>query len=465
MLNRDNQTCTIAELKLKIIPRQDHGISRKDISDNALKVLYRLNKSGYQAYLVGGGVRDLLLKKQPKDFDIATNATPEEVRRLFRNCRLVGRRFRLAHILFGRDVIEVATFRGHHNVEKEETPEDASSTEKPSNSASQSTDGMLLRDNVYGSIDEDAERRDFTINALYYNIDDFSVRDYTDGVEDLKNGIIRLIGDPHTRYREDPVRMLRAVRFAAKLDMTINEATAAPLPELAHLLTDIPAARLFEESLKLLQSGDGWNTYLLLREFHLFSPLFPALDKHFTQDQSSKCEKIIEHVLKSTDNRIANNQRINPAFLFAAMLWFPLEKRAEEVIVETGLSYYDAFMVAANNILDEQIKSIAIPRRFTAMIRDIWQLQLRLSSRAGTRAYKLLEQQKFRAAFDFLEIRGEIEGGALKDLALWWHHFQFADRDERHKMVLAMNKSTGKKAPRRKKNKATSNKSQAQQKT
>lgn len=470
-MNRDNQTCTIAELKLKIIPRQDHGISRKDISDNALKVLYRLNKSGYQAYLVGGGVRDLLLNKQPKDFDIATNATPEEVRRLFRNCRLVGRRFRLAHILFGRDVIEVATFRGHHSAEKEETSEDTSdpqslSTQSPStkslsNSASQSTDGMLLRDNVYGSINEDAERRDFTINALYYNISDFSVRDYTDGVEDLKNGIIRLIGDPQTRYREDPVRMLRAVRFAAKLDMTLNEATAAPLPELARLLCDIPAARLFEESLKLLQSGDGWKTYLLMREYHLFSPLFPALDTHFTQDQNTKCEKILEHVLKSTDNRIANNQRINPAFLFAAMLWCPLEARAEEVAAETNLSYYDAFMVAANNILDEQIKSIAIPRRFTAMIRDIWQLQLRLSSRAGTRAYKLLEQQKFRAAFDFLEIRGEIEGGQLKELALWWHDFQFSDREERHKMVQIINKSSGKKSPRRKKSKPPVNKSQA----
>lgn len=442
-MNRDNKTRAIDDLKLEIIPRQEHGISRKDISENALKVLYRLNKAGFEAYLVGGGVRDLLLNKQPKDFDIATNATPEEVRKLFRNCRLVGRRFRLAHILFGRDVIEVATFRGHH----------------AGDTAARSNDGMLLRDNVYGTIDEDAERRDFTINALYYNIDDFSVRDYAGGVEDLKNRTIRLIGDPETRYREDPVRMLRAVRFAAKLDMRINEATAAPIPALAHLLRDIPAARLFEESLKLLQSGQGLATYRLLRDFNLFSPLFPLLDEHFTEDHSSKCEKMLELVLKSTDARVAKDQRINPAFMFAAMLWYPLETRAEEIAFESGLSYYDAFMVAANDILDEQVKSIAIPRRFTAMIRDIWQLQLRLSRRSGNRAYKLLEQNKFRAAFDFLEMRGEIEGGQLKELATWWDEFQKADRDGRYEMVQLLNKaSAAKKIRRRRKSKPRSRK-------
>ncbi|WP_082111398.1 polynucleotide adenylyltransferase PcnB [Grimontia sp. AD028] len=447
VLNRDNKTRAIDDLKLEVIPRQEHGISRKDISENALKVLYRLNKAGFEAYLVGGGVRDLLLNKQPKDFDIATNATPEEVRKLFRNCRLVGRRFRLAHILFGRDVIEVATFRGHHGADKGDK------------SASQSNDGMLLRDNVYGTIDEDAERRDFTVNALYYNIDDFSVRDYAGGVEDLKNRVIRLIGDPETRYREDPVRMLRAVRFAAKLDMQINEATAAPIPALAHLLRDIPAARLFEESLKLLQSGNGLDTYRLLRDYNLFSPLFPILDEHFTEDRSSKCEKMLELVLRSTDDRVANDQRINPAFMYAAMLWYPLETRAEEIAFESGLSYYDAFMVAANDILDEQVKSIAIPRRFTAMIRDIWQLQLRLSRRSGNRAYKLLEQNKFRAAFDFLEMRGKIEGGQLEELATWWDDFQRANRDDRHDMVQVLNKaSAAKKTRRRRKTKPRSRK-------
>ncbi|SKA45177.1 poly(A) polymerase [Enterovibrio nigricans DSM 22720] len=450
-MNRDNKTRDINDLKLEVFPRQEHGISRKDISENALKVLYRLNKAGYEAYLVGGGVRDLLLNTQPKDFDIATNATPEDVRKLFRNCRLVGRRFRLAHILFGRDVIEVATFRGHHGGEKGEK------------FASQSNDGMLLRDNVYGTIDEDAERRDFTVNALYYNIDDFSVRDYAGGMEDLENGVIRLIGDPETRYREDPVRMLRAVRFAAKLNMKINDATAAPVPGLAHLLRDIPAARLFEESLKLLQSGHGLDTYQMLRDYNLFAPLFPILEEHFTEDRSSKCEQMLELVLRSTDERMAKDQRINPAFMFAAMLWYPLETRAEEISFESGLSYYDAFMVAANDILDEQVKSIAIPRRFTAMIRDIWQLQLRLSRRSGTRAYKLLEQPKFRAAFDFLEMRGQVEGGSLEELANWWDTFQKSERDVRHNMVQVLNKASNNKKMRRRKSKPRRKKPQSKQ--
>lgn len=451
VLNRDKNTRAIADLKLKVITQQEHGISVDGLSHNAQKVLYRLNKAGYQAYLVGGGVRDLLLAKQPKDFDIATNATPDEVSRLFRNCRLVGRRFRLAHILFGRDIIEVATFRGHHELQKNKCEKNAT--------ASQSQDGMLLRDNVYGTIDEDAQRRDFTVNALYFDISDGTVRDYADGLDDLKKGIIRLIGCPQTRYREDPVRMLRAVRFAVKLDMQFNEETAAPLCQLAHLLCDIPAARLFEESLKLLQSGQGWKTYLSLRHYHLFAPLFPLIEQHFTKDSSSHCEKMLEIVLKSTDNRINNEQRINPAFMFASILWYPLEARAEKIVSESSLTYYDAFMIAANDILDEQVKSIAIPRRFTAMIREIWQLQLRLTRRTGNRAYKLLEQPRFRAAFDFLEMRGKIEGGQLQELAIWWHDFQQANSNEKQKMMQTLNKASGnKKISRRKKTNPRRNK-------
>ncbi|GAL06545.1 poly(A) polymerase [Photobacterium aphoticum] len=300
---------------MQVYQRQEHGISRKDISENALKVLYRLNKAGFDAYLVGGGVRDLLLDKQPKDFDIATNATPEEIKHLFRNCRLIGRRFRLAHILFGRDVIEVATFRGHH---ADGTPNLSDKKQV----AAQNQEGMLLRDNVYGTIEEDAERRDFTINALYYSIKDFTVSDFVNGVEDLDNRIIRLIGDPETRYREDPVRMLRAIRFAAKLDMGIEEKTAAPIVKLSTLLQDIPAARLFEESLKLLQSGNGLATYKLLREYNLFQQLFPLLSEHFTEDQNSQTEQMIEHILSATDKRLAEDKRVNPAFMFAAMLWY-----------------------------------------------------------------------------------------------------------------------------------------------
>lgn len=448
VLNKKAKSGCSNALSLDVIPRQEHGISRRDIDENALKVLYRLNKAGYEAYLVGGGVRDLLLGKQPKDFDIATNATPEQVRQLFRNCRLIGRRFRLAHILFGREVIEVATFRGHHEAQ------DTQNT-KLSN---QSDDGMLLRDNVYGSIDEDAQRRDFTINSMYYSVEDFSVRDYANGLQDLDNGIIRLIGDPHTRYREDPVRMLRAVRFAAKLEMQIEEQTAAPIPELAYLLRDIPSARLFEEALKLFQSGQGFETYHLLREFKLFSPLFPLISEHFSEKQNTKCERMLEHALDSTDLRIVNQQRVNPAFLFAAMLWYPLETRAEQISFESGLSYYDAIMIAANDILDEQVKTIAIPRRHTATIRDIWQLQLRLSRRSGNRAFKMLELPKFRAGFDLLKMRAEIEGGQLAELANWWEDFQQSNQESQIRMVKGVSKESPASKSRRHKRKFARNK-------
>ncbi|KJY80050.1 polynucleotide adenylyltransferase PcnB [Vibrio nigripulchritudo] len=413
------------ELTLNIITREEHNISRKQISDNALKVLYRLHNAGFDAFLVGGGVRDLLLGEQPKDFDIATNATPEQIKQLFRNCRLIGRRFRLAHIMFGRDIIEVATFRGHHQ-------------EPTKNVAAQSKEGMLLRDNVYGTVDEDAERRDFTINAMYYSIADYSIHDYAGGIDDLDDNLIRLIGDPETRYREDPVRMLRAIRFAAKLDMDIDEDTAAPIKELAHLLRDIPAARLFEESLKLLQSGNGLETYHLLREYDLFQQLFPDIAQEFTEDQSSQTEKMIELVLESTDKRIQEGKRINPAFMFAALLWYPLNHMAERLMEKRNFAYYDAIMEASNMILDEQVRSIAIPRRHTATIREIWQLQLRLPRRSGKRATRLLELNKFRAGFDFLEMRGEIEQGDTQELAKWWQTYQNAGRNMRQAMVTEL---------------------------
>jgi poly(A) polymerase len=428
---------------LYIIPRQEHGVSRKDISENALKVLYRLNKSGFDAYLVGGGVRDLLLKKQPKDFDIATNATPEEIKNLFRNCRLIGRRFRLAHIVFGRDIIEVATFRGHHDASLAEP----NTKKNPLSSASDS--GMLLRDNVYGTIEEDAERRDFTINALYYNIADYSICDFADGLTDLEDGVLRLIGDPETRYREDPVRMLRAVRFAAKLQMEIEPVTKAPIKELAPLLKDIPSARLFEESLKLLQSGNGWATYRQLRYYGLFDQLFPLVSEHFTETADSLTERMLAHILKATDRRIVTDQRVNPAFLFAAMLWYPLTVRAEEVMHSSGLQYYDAFMVAANDIIEEQIQHTAIPRRHTNTMRDIWQQQLRLTRRSGKRAFKLMEHPKFRAAFDLMEIRGKLEGGAIQELAQWWHNFQFSERSDRQNLVQELNEPEPKISRRR----------------
>ncbi len=408
---------------ITIIPRDKHIISRKNISDSALKVLYRLQRSGYDAYLVGGGVRDLLLGLKPKDFDIVTNATPEQIRRLFRNCRLVGRRFRLAHIIFGKEIIEVATFRGEH------------SDDHDKNQSQQSNKGLLLRDNVYGTIEQDALRRDFTINSLYYNSADFSVRDYTDGLHDLQNGIIRLIGDAEKRYREDPVRMLRAVRFVAKLNMTLDPQTEEPIRRLAELLQSIPAPRLFEETLKLLQSGQGYQSYQLLRKYHLFEQLLPIISRYFTPESDSNMEYLLVNILKNTDQRITQQKRVNPAFLFASMLWHPLLEQAEKLAQEGGLSYNDAFLLAMNDVLDEACLRLAIPKRITTVMREIWQLQSRLLKRDGRRAYRLLEHPKFRAGFDLLSLRAEIEGGELARITQWWDNFQKANHDQQKALI------------------------------
>ncbi len=382
-------------------------------------MLSRLHKSGYEAYLVGGSVRDMLLGKKPKDFDITTNATPEQVYKLFRNCRLIGRRFRLAHVMFGPETIEVATFRGHH------VPESTEQGDK--NSSQQTQNGMLLRDNIFGSIEEDAQRRDFTVNSLYYSISDATLRDYVGGLSDLRQGIIRLIGSPEVRYREDPVRMLRAVRFAAKLNMTISPETAQPIPQLASLLYAIPPARLFEESLKLLQAGYGYITYTKLCEYQLFQPLFPIIARHFTENKQSCTERMLHKVLQNTDYRLQNDMRVNPAFLFAAMLWYPLTEHAQQLMQKTNHIYYDAFLLATNEILDEQCRSLAIPKRITSTIRDIWALQLRLPRRQGQRAYKLMEHPKFRAGYDLLALRAEAEDNAeLTQLTHWWTEFQKA---------------------------------------
>lgn len=440
-MNENEQTAPIQRiypnLALNVITRQEHSISRKQISENALKVLYRLHGAGFDAFLVGGGVRDLLLGEKPKDFDVATNATPEQVRKLFRNCRLIGRRFRLAHVMFGRDIVEVATFRGHHQAQN-------------SPISMQAESGIILRDNVYGSIDEDAERRDFTINAMYYNIANYSIHDYAGGIEDLEDRLIRLIGDPEVRFREDPVRMLRAIRFAVKLDFDIEEDTAEPIEQLAPLLRNIPAARLYEESLKMLQTGYGLETYHLMREYGLFQQLFPVIAEHFTPDYASPTEKMLELALDSTDQRVEEGKRVNPAFMFASVLWYPLVHMAEQLMAETQLSYYDAVMEASNTILDRVVKSLAIPRRHTATIRDIWQLQLRFPRRHGKRAFRLLDINKFRAGFDFLEMRGMIEEGETQELAEWWFTFQNAGRNMRQAMVSDLGKGTSSTKPRRK---------------
>lgn len=412
-----------------VIPRQSHPISREDISPNALKVLYRLNGAGFESYLVGGCVRDLLLGFKPKDFDVVTNATPEQIKGLFKNCRLIGRRFRLAHIVFGREIIEVATFRGHHD-----------NTEAAN--AKQDAQGQLVRDNVFGSIEEDAERRDFTFNAMYYSVADFTVTDFANGVKAIANREVDLIGDPETRYREDPVRMLRAVRFSAKLGMTINTRTGAPIPKLAHLLANIPPARLFEETLKLFLSGQGLKTYEHMVQFKLLDPLFPQLTP-LLKDVNSREHQLIKKVLTNTDERINNNLRVTPAFLYATLMWYPLEEHAHKLMAETGLNQHDAYNIAMGEVLHRQCQRIMIPKRFSTVVRDIWTLQLRLPKRFGRRAFQLLSHPKFRAGYDFLLVRGEVEGGKLHELAEWWTVFQKADAGQQKKLLNKLRQEEG----------------------
>ncbi len=415
-----------------MLSRDQHPVSRQLLSSSALKVLHRLNKSGFDAYLVGGGVRDILLGLKPKDFDIATNATPEQIKELFRNCRLIGRRFRLAHIVFGREIIEVATFRGHHD----------DNDKQDIKTSKQSEHGMLLRDNIYGSIEEDAQRRDFSINALYYSTKDFKVYDFANGVKDVEDKIIRLIGDPDTRYREDPVRMLRAIRFATKLNMEIEAQTKAPIKALAPLMANIPAARMFEEFLKMFISGKAVANYTQLREYHLFKFFFPAVDQALNCNDEL-LERFIMLAMKNTDKRIINDQRVTPAFLFAAMLWYPLQKHIEQINTNNSLSPQDAFFAALSEVMPEQQRSIAIPKRFQAVMKDIWILQDKLARREGNKAFKTFEHPKFRAGYDFLLLRAEIEtdNTHLAVLAKWWTDFQEVSSDARVQMVKSIKSS------------------------
>ncbi|TMM47590.1 polynucleotide adenylyltransferase PcnB [Colwellia ponticola] len=437
-----------------VFTRDQHPVSRQLMSPNALKVLHRLNKGGFEAYLVGGGVRDILLGLEPKDFDIATNATPDQIKDLFRNCRLIGRRFRLAHIVFGREIIEVATFRGHHD--------STNDTDKKGKAiAKQSDEGMLLRDNIYGTIEEDAERRDFTINALYYSSKDFKVYDFANGVQDVKDKVIRLIGDPHTRYREDPVRMLRAIRFATKLDMQISADTKAPIKELSPLMASIPAARLFEEFLKMFITGKAVANFEQLRSYNLFGYFFPAVDQALN-DESEQASYLLDFIMlamENTDKRINNNQRVTPAFLFAAMLWYPLQRHIQHIKITTQLTPQDVFFAALNEIMPEQQRSIAIPKRFQAVIKDIWILQDKLSRREGKKAFKTFEHLKFRAGYDFLLLRAQIENTAeLKELAHWWTDFQEVSNEARLQMIKGVNVPQGAKRRNPKKRRKPSTK-------
>ena len=411
----------------RIIPRSEHIVSRADVSDSALKVLYRLKNSGHAAYLVGGGVRDLLLGMHPKDFDIATDAHPEQIRKLFRNSRLIGRRFRLAHVRFGREIVEVATFRGMG---------------AGSDQREHSDSGRILRDNVYGTIEEDVWRRDFTVNALYYNIADFSVVDYASGLEDIERRTLRMIGDPDTRYREDPVRMLRVLRFAAKLGFDIAPETAGPIAGLGDHVGDVPPARLFEEVLKLFQAGYAVRSFDLLVEFGLLGQLFPTTNALLEGAEGDAVRRFIELGLNGTDRRIAEDKPTTPAFLFAVLLW-PAVSRSAAGLKASGASDYEAMAEASARIAAEQQHRTALPKRFAVPMKEIFGLQRRFDSRHGARAARLMQHRLFRAAYDFLLLRsrcGEVDA----ELANWWTDVQTLSSEEREQAFSANERRRGK---------------------
>ncbi len=415
-----------------IIPRDEHSISRKYISDGALKVMSRLRAAGFQGFLVGGSVRDLLLGKRPKDFDIATDARPEQVRELFRNSRIIGRRFKIVHVRFGPEIIEVTTFRGRHSA-----PDDEDAA--PQAQSARSESGMLLRDNVYGSLEEDAERRDFTVNALYYTSENFALYDFANGLADLKSRTIRIIGDAETRYREDPVRMLRAVRFAAKLNFTIEPNTAAPIHRLADSLRDVSPARMFDEILKLLMAGAGADTLALMQEFGLFQTLFPDTAQALEDDPN--CEQLLRLALRNTDQRIQQQKPVTPAFLYAALLWPALQRRFNYLQNE-GVPESLAIQQAATSVIERQLQTIAIPKRFSLPMREIWEIQWRLPRRSPQRVANLLENPRLRAGYDFLLLREEA-GEILDGLGDWWTEFMDADEGHRERMLRDVNARPG----------------------
>lgn len=418
------KTAPKVEIEPVVIPRNEHIISRKAINPNALKVLYRLHNAGFDAYLVGGCVRDLLFNYPPKDYDLATNARPEEIRKLFKNCRLIGKRFRLAHIIFGREIIEVATFRTHH--EHAESQHHA-----------RTLHGMIVRDNVFGSIHDDAWRRDFTINALYYSIADFSVLDYVKGMEDIKTGTLRIIGHPEKRYQEDPVRLLRAVRIMAKLNLNINPETEEPIIRLSHSLNQVSPARLYQEVLKFFHEGALLKTFLLLEKYKLFSQLFPQTAESI--QHNAIASQLIEQALKDTDERIKQGKTVSPAFLFAIFLWEPVKQQLKRE-KEEGFPIYVCYERAVFTVLKKQIDQLAITKQIQLAIRDIIFLQHRFTHRSGNRPFKLLSHPRFRAAHDLLLLRSTTDP-ELESLYQWWTQFSSADADAQTHMVKSITHS------------------------
>jgi poly(A) polymerase len=401
------------------IPFTQHGVAAERISPCARKVVAGLQDAGYSAFVVGGAVRDLLVDLEPKDFDIATSATPEQVKEVFRRSRIIGRRFRLVHVMCGQDTVEVSTFRG------------GVSGEGNGDAQMQDEHGRILRDNVFGTQAEDALRRDFTINALFYDPRSQEILDYCGGFDDLRKRVIRMIGVPDQRYREDPVRMLRAVRLAAKVGGHVEARTREPIRELASLIQNVPPARLFEEMLKLLLSGHATECLLQLRNEGLHHGVLPMLDVIIEQPMG---ERFVMLALNKTDERVREGKGVSPAFLFAALLWHEVLAawRSREA---GGMKPVPALHEAMDEVISAQVEKLAIPRRFTTDMKELWELQLRMLNRAGKRPYRLLEHPRLRAGYDFLQLRCE-SGEVELEAAQWWDEFMRGSEEERAKLLL-----------------------------
>jgi len=393
----------------KIIARPDHIVSRKQISSPANRVLYGLKDAGYTAYLAGGGVRDLLLKRKPKDFDVATNATPEQVKQTFRNCRLIGRRFRLAHVYFHNEIIEVATFRAPTPKENTE-PEDNEFASK---------DGLVLRDNVFGTPEEDALRRDFTVNALFYNITDFSIIDYANGLEDLEKKIIRVIGDPETRFTEDPVRILRAVRFAASLDFTIEETARTAIQANASRLEDCSSSRLYEEIQKLLGCGKAERVFELSHELKVFEHLFPEIGAWLNDPNDGDKTHWLQKTFHQIDRWRNAGFDIHPALLFALLFGEYHEWMAEQLMASGPLSHTEALIEATHRHCHQLCDRIRIPKAVTAHIASIMAGQPRFLKTTAKNAARILRHRDFSEAFIYFKFAARITGRHQKELE-WW---------------------------------------------
>lgn len=429
----------LKKIKPKTIQLKEHRISQSDISPLALDVLAQLREAGYVSQLVGGCVRDLMLGLKPKDFDVTTNAHPEEIKGVFHKARLIGRRFRLAHVRCGSEIIEVSTYRANPLEEQSDSAE-----------VYRSDHGRLLSDNVYGTQEQDALRRDFTINALYYDARSETVIDHVGGVKDLKQGTLKIIGDPEKRYREDPVRMLRAVRIAAKIGFNIEGHTAEPIARLGSLLSHVPPARLYDEVLKLFHHGAALETFKQLRQFNLFQYLFPVVDRYLEGSEKARTEKLLGWVFGNTDARVNVGKPVIAAFLFSVLLWLPLVKRQKDLL-QRGNKKPDAFQIAVDELISSQSHTVSMPRRMTAQMHEIWAMQPRLESISGRQVGRLLRHRKFRAAYDFLLLRGEI-GEVDQKLCDWWTRIQEVDAGEQEQMIRSASQTQNrgrKRRPRR----------------